>query len=216
LINYFSKREKSVPLAAWCAIYSCLCGKDLERERGFGMVFRPVGKIWNMKLPSTFAKGDRVNAIIETPRGSCNKFNYDPDTGFFKLGKVLPAGTVFPLDFGFIPGTKGGDGDPLDVLIMMECNTYPGCWVECNILGIINIEQKKEDKKAERNDRLLAVPTEAGRKDDIKKIWDVNMNKINEIIAFLNYYKRMDGSEFRLLGVKGPDKALKMIKKSMK
>jgi inorganic pyrophosphatase len=169
-----------------------------------------------MILPGTFVKeGKTINSIIETPRGSCNKFAFDPVTGLFKLGKVLPAGTVFPLDFGFIPGTRGGDGDPLDILIMMHCHTYPGCLVECRVLGIINIEQKGKDKKAERNDRLLGVPVEAGSTSDLKKIWDVNMNKINEIIAFLNYYKRMDGSEFRLLGIKGPDKALKMVKKSM-
>jgi inorganic pyrophosphatase len=164
-----------------------------------------------MKLPEPFAgKGKTINAIVETPRGSCNKFNYDPKTGLFKLGKVLPSGTIFPMDQGFIPGTKGGDGDPLDVLMMMECHTYPGCLVECRVLGIIIIEQKKKGKK-ERNDRLLAVPVEAPNSAHLKKIWDVNMNRIHELIAFLNYYKRMDGSEFRLMGIKGPDKALKMI-----
>jgi inorganic pyrophosphatase len=167
-----------------------------------------------MNLPGTFAKeGKTINVIVETPRGSCNKFNFDPQTGLFKLGKVLPAGTVFPIDHGFIPGTIGGDGDPLDVLVMMECTTYPGCLVECRVLGIINISQKKSGKEPERNDRLLAVPVLSGNKSELKKIWDVNMNKINEIIAFLNYYKRMDGNELRLLGIKGPDKAMKMIQK---
>src|SRR5207253_805858 len=107
------------------------------------------------------------NVIIETPRGSANKYVYDPQSGFFKLGKVLPAGTVFPLDFGFIPGTKGGDGDPLDVFLLMEFKTYPGCLVECKLLGVIENTQQEKGKKAERNDRLLAVPKESHYHDTI-------------------------------------------------
>src|ERR1041384_6884886 len=80
---------------------------------------RKIVKTHFMKLPKPFTgKGDLVNAIIETPSGSRNKFEFDQATGLFKLSKVLPGGTDFPLDMGFIPGTKAGDGDPLDILLI--------------------------------------------------------------------------------------------------
>ena len=73
--------------------------------------------------------GADVNVVIETPQGSRNKFNYDEELGLFKLGGVLPAGAVFPFDFGFVPETTGGDGDPLDVLVLMDEPAFPGCLV---------------------------------------------------------------------------------------
>src|SRR5215208_1072043 len=99
---------------------------------------------------------DELNVIIETPRGSRNKFNYDGGLGLFKLGGVLPAGAVFPFDFGFIPSTLGGDGDPLDVLVLMDEPAFTGCLVPSNLLGVIEAEQT-EDGKTTRNDRLIAV-----------------------------------------------------------
>ena len=165
-------------------------------------------------MPKTFEGKKTVNAVIETPRGSMNKFNYDEKTGLFRLGKVLPAGTVFPLDFGFIPGTRGDDGDPLDVMLLMERTTYPGCTAECRIIGMICIEEKKKKKK-ERNDRYLAVPVESNDTDDINDVRDLNENRLKEIVSFLEYYKRIDGSELKVLGIKGPKRSLAGIKRQM-
>src|SRR3979411_392170 len=97
--------------------------------------------------------------ILETPKGSRNKFNYDPDSCLFMLGGVLPEGMVFPYDFGFIPSTLGDDGDPLDILILMDEPVIPGCIVRARLVGAIEAQQKEKDEGWTRNDRLIAVAT---------------------------------------------------------
>src|SRR4051812_48346051 len=100
-------------------------------------------------------KNGLLSVIIETPKGSQNKFVYDPGMDLFRLKKTLPMGTTFPFDFGFIPNTIGEDGDPLDVLVIMDEPSYPGCLVECRVLGILKAKQTK--KKEKRNDRVIAI-----------------------------------------------------------
>ena len=97
------------------------------------------------KIP-TFYKG-LVNVIIETPRGSQNKFDFDPKLGVFTLSKTLPMGTVFPFDFGFIPQTLGQDGDPLDVLVIMDEPAYPGCLIHTRLLGVLEAGRKTRREK---------------------------------------------------------------------
>ena len=95
-----------------------------------------------MKMPQPFTEDKKnINAVIETPKNSGIKYTFDPETGLFKLSKILPEGLVFPLHFGFIPSTKGEDGDPLDVLILMDEPSYPGCLLECRLVGTIEAEQ---------------------------------------------------------------------------
>jgi inorganic pyrophosphatase len=97
-----------------------------------------------------------LQVIIETPAGSRNKFAFDPDQGIFALKKVLPAGMVFPYDFGFLPQTKAPDGDPIDVLLLMDEPAFPGCAVKARLVGVIEGEQL-DGKDRIRNDRLVAV-----------------------------------------------------------
>src|SRR6195952_3183933 len=99
-----------------------------------------------------------IDIIVEKPKGSAQKYNYDPVTGFFKLKKILPEGMVFPFDFGFIPDTKGEDGDPLDVIIISEITAVQGSIMDCRIIGAILAEQTERDGTTMRNDRFLAVP----------------------------------------------------------
>src|ERR1700753_2946474 len=101
-----------------------------------------------------------IYAVIETPKGSAQKYDYDKKTGFFILKKILPAGMVFPYDFGFIPDTKGEDGDPLDIMVFSEYCSFPGCMVKCRIIGGLMAEQSKEpgSQNKIRNDRFFAVP----------------------------------------------------------
>ena len=88
------------------------------------------------KVPTPLKK-HIIEVVIETPKGSRNKFKYDPTTRRLKLSKVLPEGMVFPYDFGFVPATKGPDGDPIDVLVLLDEPTFPGCLVECRLIGIL-------------------------------------------------------------------------------
>ena len=87
---------------------------------------------------------DCVLVVIETPKGSPNKLTFEPRYGTFVLKGVLPAGAVFPFDFGFVPSTRADDGDPLDVLVLMDAPVYPGCIVPSRLIGVIEAEQTEE------------------------------------------------------------------------
>src|ERR1700752_1626983 len=100
-----------------------------------------------------------IQVIIETPKGSGNKYAYDPEQRIFQLKKVLPAGMAFPYDFGFVPSTVAEDGDPVDVLVLMDEPAFPGCLLRCRLVGVIEGEQGKK-KQCERNDRVVAVEQE--------------------------------------------------------
>ncbi|WP_052201039.1 inorganic diphosphatase [Terriglobus sp. TAA 43] len=99
--------------------------------------------------------GQSIQVIVETPARSRNKFAFDPDQEIFTLKSVLPAGMVFPY-VGFLPGTEGGDGDPVDVLLLMDEPAFPGVAVRARLIGVIEGEQV-DGKKRLRNDRLVAV-----------------------------------------------------------
>lgn len=84
--------------------------------------------------------GDDLTVVIETPKGSQNKYVFEPRWGAFALSGVLPAGAVFPFDFGFVPGTLAADGDPLDVLVLMDSAAFTGCVVPSRLLGVIEAD----------------------------------------------------------------------------
>src|SRR5438552_18908900 len=114
-----------------------------------------------------------LNVIIETAKGSRNKLKYDAERGLFQLSKVLPRGAVFPFNFGFIPSTRGEDGDPLDVLVLMDEPLTTGCLVTCRLLGALEAEQT-EDGEAVRNDRLIAVVEACQAHEEVRSVGDLN------------------------------------------
>jgi len=108
-----------------------------------------------------------LRVVIETPKESRNKFVFNPNERIFELKKVLPSGMSFPYDFGFVPSTEADDGDPVDVLVLMDEPAFPGCVLTCRPIGVIEGEQgDKKDK--ERNDRIVAVEQDAHTWEDIK------------------------------------------------
>jgi inorganic pyrophosphatase len=158
---------------------------------------------------------DELNVIIETPKGSRNKFNYDAERGLFKLGGVLPAGAVFPFDFGFVPSTVGGDGDPLDVLVLMDEPAFPGCLVTARPLGVIEAEQTEREGETTRNDRLIAVAAEAHNHRDVRSLGKLNENLIDEIEYFFISYNTIKGKQFKPLGRFGPMRAIKLVEEGV-
>ncbi|HZP22729.1 MAG TPA: inorganic diphosphatase [Terriglobales bacterium] len=161
-----------------------------------------------------FSTGDKsLRVVIETPKGSRNKFKYDPELGTYRLNTVLSEGMVFPYDFGFVPQTRAQDGDPLDVLLLMDEPAFTGCVVEARIVGVIEAEQT-EDGKTTRNDRVLAVATGSHNHVDIKEPKDLNKNMIKELESFFVAYNEARGTKFKLLGCKNMKTAMKLIKKS--
>jgi inorganic pyrophosphatase len=156
-----------------------------------------------------------VNAIIDTPKGSRNKFKYDEKSHLFKLGGALPLGAVFPFDFGYLPSTMGDDGDPLDVLILMDDPAFTGCLVQVKLIGVIEAEQTEEGTTV-RNDRLIAVAAETRNHSHIRFIGDLNSNLVHEIERFFISYNETKGKQFEVLGRHGPERALELVKNGIK
>ena len=154
--------------------------------------------------------GDIVQVVIETPKGSRNKYAFNPEQKVFELKKVLPAGMTFPYDFGFIPRTKGEDGDPVDILVLMDEPAFPGCVLKCRLIGIIQGEQG-DKKEKERNDRIVGVEKENHSFADIKHIDDLGKMFLRELEEFFVDYHRLSDEQFRVIDVRGPGQARKRI-----
>lgn len=154
-----------------------------------------------------------LQVVIETPKGSHNKFAFDPVQKVFAMAKVLPAGMVFPYDFGFLPQTLAPDGDPLDVLLLMDEPAYPGIMVRARLIGVIEGEQV-DGKKTNRNDRVLAVAESNYQYAEIKRAKDLPDQFLRQLEEFFVNYHRLEGKEYRLLGCKGSDAAAKLIKRA--
>jgi len=160
-------------------------------------------------------KGGSVQVIIETPKGSRNKFAFDPEQNIFALKKVLPAGMTFPYEFGFLPRTRAEDGDPIDVLLLMDEPAFPGCSVRARLIGVIEGEQL-EGKKKIRNDRLLAVAEANHLYANIRGLKDLPRKFLHELEDFFVNYHKLEGKQYRLLGCKGAGTAWKLIKQAQK
>jgi inorganic pyrophosphatase len=167
------------------------------------------------KLPPFDPESGALNVIIETPRGCRNKYSYDVKRKIFQLGGILPAGAVFPFDFGFVPRTIGEDGDPLDVLVLMDEPAFCGCLVQCRLLGVLEANQT-EKGKTQRNDRLIAVAANARNHKDVKSVNDINENLVQEIEHFFVSYNQAKGKKFKTLGLHGPKRATQLVKNGRK
>ncbi len=162
-----------------------------------------------------FKDEDTLHVIIETPKGSRNKFKFEPALGVFELASVLPAGAVFPFDFGFVPNTKGDDGDPVDVLVLMDEPAFPGCVVRSRLIGVIEAEQVERDGTEVENHRLIAVADNSWAHHDIKTIDDVAERLIEEIEHFFVSYNTAKYKTFTPTGRYGPKRARKLVEDSV-
>jgi inorganic pyrophosphatase len=119
------------------------------------------------------------------------------------------------LHFGFIPGTKGDDGDPLDVLVLMDEPSYPGNLIECKILGVIEAEQTEKNGETMRNDRLISATIQSHRYREMNSLDDLDKYLLDEIISFFVTYNEMSNKKFKVLNTKGPDSTINLIKKQI-
>ncbi|MGH9523899.1 MAG: inorganic diphosphatase [Terriglobales bacterium] len=156
-----------------------------------------------------------LDVVIETPKGSRNKFSYKEDKRQFRLSKVLPQGMQFPYDFGFVPGTKAEDGDPLDVLVLMEEPAFAGCVVECRLIGVIEAEETNEGERY-RNDRVLAVATTSDLYADVHDVTDLNDAVVEQIEKFFVNYQHVQGVGYKVLARKGREAAVRAVEESRK
>ncbi len=163
------------------------------------------------KLP-TWADEDHIHAVVETPRGSTCKLDYDPKLKVFTLAKPLMAGLTYPYDWGFIPSTRADDGDPLDVLIIHNSETYPGVVLRCKPVGVLELVQTTKGKE-ERNDRIFAVPDRSPLEADITDVRHLPQRAIQELEQFFRATNALRNKELNFLGWRGPNHAAKMIRK---
>ncbi|MGY4573426.1 inorganic diphosphatase [Bradyrhizobium sp. USDA 3256] len=172
-------------------------------------VCRPMTNL--IKLP-TWADEKNIHSVIETPRGSTCKLEFDPDLKAFTLAKPLMVGLTYPYDWGFIPSTKADDGDPLDVLVIHDSQTYPGVVLPCRPIGILEILQIRKGRK-ERNDRVFAAPDRSPLETNLKDIRHLPSRAVEELEQFFRATNALENKELEFLGWRGPGAAVRAIKR---
>ncbi len=136
-----------------------------------------------------------VRMVVEIPKNSTNKYEYDADLGLFRLDRALYSPVHYPGDYGFIPGTLGDDGDPLDVLALVEEPSFSGCLIEVRPIGMLNmIDQKKGDQK------IIAVPNRNPRFAEVQSMDQIFRHIRREIEHFFTIYKELEGRATATLG----------------
>jgi inorganic pyrophosphatase len=160
---------------------------------------------------------DSINAIIEIPKGSSNKYEMDKSTGLIALDRANYTASPYPFDYGFVPKTLWEDNDPLDVVVLTTFPLHPGILVRVRPIGVIEmIDDGESDFK------VICVPQEDKRWDDVQDINDMNKHKIREMTHFFKTYKQLkhdedhDGATVEIKGVSGKKEAIEAIEKSIK
>src|SRR5262245_9112234 len=152
------------------------------------------------RLPARGESG-AFYVVVESPRGSALKLKYEPALGVITLSRPLPLGLRYPFDWGFIPGTRAPDGDPLDAAVLVEAGSYPGVVIPCRAIGLVALEQDKKDGSGrERNDRILAVPVKAPRLDHVRDQTDLAPRVREEIEQFFLNAVFFEPKNARILG----------------
>jgi inorganic pyrophosphatase len=158
--------------------------------------------------------GRHLNVVIETPKDQPNKLKFDAAAATMRLSKVLPVGMVFPFDFGFVPSTRGADGDPLDVLLLMDSPAPPGCLVEARLIGVLRCTQHEGRKRPVTNDRFLAVAEEASTYRQLRDIREVSGPTLDQIEAFFVQYNAIFGRVFRVIRRQGRTAAKRSVEEA--
>jgi inorganic pyrophosphatase len=155
---------------------------------------------------------DEINVIVEIPKGSNNKYEMDKETGLIKLDRANYSAAAYPFDYGFSPQTLWDDGDPLDVIVLTTYPLFPGILVAVRPVGVMEmIDGGDSDYK------IIAVPVEDKRWDDVKDLPDLNKHMLKEFQHFFETYKELKGkpAPVEIRGIKGRPDALAAVKKSV-
>ena len=153
-------------------------------------------------LPVRERGSRRVYVVIDTPAGSRNKYKYDVAFGLYRVSRTLPAGSVFPYDFGSIPQTRAADGDALDVLVLGLAPTFPGCLVTARLIGLLRARQSEHGRSI-RNDRLIAVGETPVNSSPLRELNRLEPEELRAIEHFFESYNRFQGRAFRISGREG-------------
>lgn len=150
-----------------------------------------------------------IEVYVEIPRGSRNKYELDKKTGHIRLDRVLYSSVHYPADYGFIPQTLGEDTDPLDVLLLVEEPTFPGCVVEARVVGVLEMSDEKG-----RDHKILAVPLGDPRLAHMTELDQVSPHWLLEIENFFQTYKRLEDKATEVVGWAPVPEALRVIREA--
>lgn len=153
-----------------------------------------------------------VRAVIEVPSGTRCKYTYDPETEAFEYNQLLPEGMTWPLEFGFIPATRGEDGDPLDIMVLSDEPLPVGTLATVRLIGVLEAVQTEEGQSL-RNDRLLAVTEETHRYAQVKTVDDLGPKFLEHLTRFWVAYNALRGRGFEAKGMRSPDEAMALIRR---
>ena len=166
------------------------------------------------RLEAMDSKSGDLNVVVDTPRGSPIKFNYDEERRVFTIARFLPSGLVFPFDFGFVPGTRAEDGDALDVVLLMEGSAFPGCVVRARLLGVLEARQKKKGRTV-RDDRLIAAACDSPAYAGVRGLRDLGREALDGIERFFFASNQVPGRGFQSLGRFGVARARAILRRSL-
>jgi inorganic pyrophosphatase len=165
---------------------------------------------------SAFDQAGVVQVIVESPRGATLKMKFDDAIGLFRVQRPLPAGFTYPCDWGFVPGTRAADGDPVDAFVWWEESSFPGAVIGVRPIAVLRVEQKNRRSGArERNDRLLTVPDGIPAYAHIKNLDDVPQRIRDELAHFFSAVVAFEGKELRLLGWGDAEEAADLVRSSV-
>lgn len=169
----------------------------------------PLVNLWR-ELPPGPDAPRVIYVVVEIPKRSRNKYEYDEEGGFIKLDRVLYSSLHYPGDYGFIPRTLHDDGDPLDVLVMTNEPTFSGCVIEARPLGIFHLMDR-----GKLDDKILAVPHTDPLFDDYRTLEDVPSHFLEEVAHFFSVYKDLEQAEVQALGWEGQERAYQEIERAI-
>ncbi len=152
-----------------------------------------------------------LHCLVEIPKGSRNKYEFDEALGAIKLDRFLFSSVVYPADYGFFPKTLGGDGDPLDVVVILSEPTFPGCVIEVRAVCMLRMADAKGD-----DDKVVCVPHDDPAWEHLQDLDDVPRQLRNEIEHFFLIYKDLEGEKVEIEGWHGREDALEEIEASRK
>jgi inorganic pyrophosphatase len=165
-------------------------------------------------LDPDFGKDNTLRVVVETPRGSRHKYAWNEQLHAFELRSTLPSGMAWPYDYGFIPRTKGEDGDPLDILVLMDEPSFPGCVLRVRLIGAFEVE-----KNGKRNDRyvgcLLPSNETSLSTDGYESLSDLPEQLLGEMETFLQMYSVQKGNDVRVLGRMDPSRSIAAVKSAV-
>lgn len=156
-------------------------------------------------------KAGIINVLIEIPGGSKNKYEFDKDMNAFALDRVLFASVKYPYDYGFVPNTLADDGDPLDGMVMMDEPTFAGCVIAARPIGMLLMIDG-----GDRDEKILCVPAEDPRYNEVKSIKDIAPHRLEEIAEFFRTYKNLEKKVTEIQGWKDVDAVNPLVEECIK